>query len=878
MDNPCEDARYTLKDMTMYSTNYPIPHEVGEGVYEITENDCHEDSGVVMRGRTIEGVGSYEVDIAETAKYRIGLDDVSIPNLESGLKQLSPLSFTASGIAFGNGMFVVVGQTGYIATSTDGVSWTTQKIGEYNWQSVVYGDAGFVAAGNGGRIATSMDGVVWETQTLAGSYNYLGIAFGNGVYVVIGALGWLARSLDGITWTQGRASTRTYYGITHGDGKFVAVGVNGSIVTSTDGISWTEIQIAAPNLLGVTYGNGLYVAVGINGYIADSTDLFSWRVNRIGTGTWRSISFGNGVFVAGGDGLVATSSEAVDWTTQTVDVSSLPISWRASVYGNGVYILVGYSGSYAVSQDASEWDVYSFLTTWRDVAYGAGKYIAAGNSGYVAVSVNGTTWSIQQAGGSSLMSITYANGRFVAVGIGGYIVTSTDGLSWQTQQVGTGTWYDITFANGIFMVVGTSSLILTSADGLTWDSNIVEGGTWTTVTYGNGIFVIAGLNGVIARSTNGVNWTKTQSGSLSWNGAVFGNGVFVLVGEEGNIATSPNGSRWTSQKVGTTAWNDVTFNESQEIFYVVGTGGGILQSSDFKDVSIIESPETLYGVYSQGNVLIVVGSYYIFARVTLYGTFIQDAGLVKDFSIDNSPATYTVAYDYNTEYISDIGSFRLNSDPINNEFVIGQYLTLSAYDELCDNAKTITVSLNSSPIVTDTTSNRSVQYWFDTIYSEASPGDIITISISDANGNEYSVDYKCTNACVRYVLYYVNKYGALDTLILKGDVVEQFGNDQYLINKNYNRLLDYDFQRKVISNTIEKVYHCNTGGLLTDQASKIDHLLSSPKVWIHDLELATIRAAVIDTNNYQIRTTRTDNDLPSYSFNLLQSQDIIRRG
>ena len=60
---------------------------------------------------------------------------------------------------------MVVGDRGFIATSSDGISWTKRPSNtSYTLKSVVYGKEKFVVIGSGGTTAISNDGFIWNTK------------------------------------------------------------------------------------------------------------------------------------------------------------------------------------------------------------------------------------------------------------------------------------------------------------------------------------------------------------------------------------------------------------------------------------------------------------------------------------------------------------------------------------------------------------------------------------------------------------------------------------------------------------------------------------------------------------------------------------------
>ena len=101
-----------------------------------------------------------------------------------------PQGNTLEAIAYGNGTFVAVGDSGTILTSPDGVTWTIRSSGTSNsLYGVTYGNNTFVAVGYNGAILTSPDGVSWTTRFSGTSYGLYGITYGNGTFVAVGESG-----------------------------------------------------------------------------------------------------------------------------------------------------------------------------------------------------------------------------------------------------------------------------------------------------------------------------------------------------------------------------------------------------------------------------------------------------------------------------------------------------------------------------------------------------------------------------------------------------------------------------------------------------------------------------------------------------------------
>jgi len=73
-----------------------------------------------------------------------------------------------------SGLFVVVGDSGTILTSSDGTTWTSRTSGTSNGLFIIfYGNCTFVAVGYSGTILTSSDGTTWTSRTSGTSNIYM---------------------------------------------------------------------------------------------------------------------------------------------------------------------------------------------------------------------------------------------------------------------------------------------------------------------------------------------------------------------------------------------------------------------------------------------------------------------------------------------------------------------------------------------------------------------------------------------------------------------------------------------------------------------------------------------------------------------------------
>jgi hypothetical protein len=121
--------------------------------------------------------------------------------LDSWAPRLIPgFATNLTGIAFGNGVFVSVGEASTVARSEDGVDWTVSTAGAFgNLAGVRFLNGQFVALGSSDKILFSADGISCTGATLPSAGNW-DAAYGNGAYVVAGSKALV--STNGTDWTE----------------------------------------------------------------------------------------------------------------------------------------------------------------------------------------------------------------------------------------------------------------------------------------------------------------------------------------------------------------------------------------------------------------------------------------------------------------------------------------------------------------------------------------------------------------------------------------------------------------------------------------------------------------------------------------------------
>jgi hypothetical protein len=279
----------------------------GNRTWKVALNQIGENNDIT-NWQQVTDTNNY-VDVAFGNGYFVGTRSNGVSYSTDGItwNATNPGGFVGGKLAFGNGLFVNVsnsGGSGQVFTSPDGFVWTSRTAASNDtWSAITYGNGLFVAVAiaysGGGGIMTSPDGITWTLRVGVGPGGFTGVAYGNGTYVATktGSPGTMVTSYDGITWndqTTGISSLTVYFA----EGIFTT-----GKHYSTDGSTW--IAASAPNFaVKITYGNGYFMAV------TDTEIKYLYSINGItwtadtppNTSNFKGIAFGENTFVSVGSG------------------------------------------------------------------------------------------------------------------------------------------------------------------------------------------------------------------------------------------------------------------------------------------------------------------------------------------------------------------------------------------------------------------------------------------------------------------------------------------------------------------------------------------------------------------------------------------------
>jgi hypothetical protein len=198
-----------------------------------------------------------------TLYTRLGLiSDVQKATLTS----VSNLPATTNSIVLGNSLFVAVGASGAISTSTDLITWTTRTSGTAsNLNSITYGNGLYLAAGVTSALINSTDGITWSALTYGVTTTIVALGFGNGKYLASSTSGAMRTSTDTITWgaVTANAGGVAMTSINYGNSTYVWTTASSTTAVgySTDAVTWTALtmSVPGPGISNATFFNSLFI-------------------------------------------------------------------------------------------------------------------------------------------------------------------------------------------------------------------------------------------------------------------------------------------------------------------------------------------------------------------------------------------------------------------------------------------------------------------------------------------------------------------------------------------------------------------------------------------------------------------------------------------
>lgn len=205
---------------------------------------------------------------------------------------------------------------------------TYKKSGIYN--DIAFGNNLYVAIGNSGEIVNSSDLTTWTDVSVSAVTADLKSIYWNGsMFVITGENGTILTSSDGTNWTV-RASgvTVTLNTVTYAD-KWVIGGNSGTVLVSADAVSWTEkVSTITESIIGSTYFHNEILLLAENNTVIKSADTDTWEALVVSVAfTMNAITSTAGYCVISGADKSIITQDTINWVDQPL---SVPVSLSGS--------------------------------------------------------------------------------------------------------------------------------------------------------------------------------------------------------------------------------------------------------------------------------------------------------------------------------------------------------------------------------------------------------------------------------------------------------------------------------------------------------------------------------------------------------------------
>lgn len=231
-----------------------------------------------------------------------------------------------------------INETGIgVYTSTDLAAWTRQST-VTNASKIAHNSGTYVIVGTAGYLASSTDLITWTTRVVSGATTLYDIVYDNTRWVAAGsagASGFVYTSTDAATWTaRGGVASAAFYRIASNGapGSLVAAAANTNIYYSTNtGTTWTGVTVsgdAIQGYIGLTWAavESKFVRA-VSGFINSSADGITWTNRASGATYWEDVIHNGTDFFAA---ATATGTTATG-TTIIGNGSTDGITWSGSL-------------------------------------------------------------------------------------------------------------------------------------------------------------------------------------------------------------------------------------------------------------------------------------------------------------------------------------------------------------------------------------------------------------------------------------------------------------------------------------------------------------------------------------------------------------------
>ena len=541
---------------------------------------------ILGTGNTI----SYSTDTVNFSLYKITPSNPSV---------------TVTGVSYVNSQFVAFGTFGYIAVSSDGLTWTEKTAPVSATLNGIAGDGTNMVTFSGFfSYKTSNNGTSWTTGTTIGPTSVQNTArslvYASSLSLwVMSANRTVYSSTDGLAWTnRGSLGTSSYntLSIAWNGSRFVCV-VGGTIIfsdyvyTSTDGTTWSYIGNSPDILRYVAWDGSRFVFRSLYAFYESASG--TTMPTFVGTAPYNfscvrntvsqfNLSVVGSTYVLPGVAGSGAPQYPIAYTSTTLATGgftptyypSIPPFFQATdaAYFNSLYLLAGpslygttnilaYSSSNKTTWTAGNGLSGTNATTTSNIRFFQSPSVllafSTDSTCFPARTTDGTTWTNPSGVIPSNTAIVWGGSSFITVNSTGDVQTSSDGATWTTVSSSGPfagfTIYLVSDGTSVYCYKSDSSAMARSNDGgVTWiyftPTNLPASGL-TDVIYANGLILACGTNPstttyCVAYSTDGVSFTQVDAKVSAASNLYYNGFNFVVVSQTTGIATSADGINW----------------------------------------------------------------------------------------------------------------------------------------------------------------------------------------------------------------------------------------------------------------------------------------------------------------------------------------------
>lgn len=622
-------------------------------------------------------------------------------------------------VVFNGTKYIGVGLSGYIADSTDGITWTQRDTGGViHFKDVAVSGTNAVAvpgsgnfsgavltiSGNFSGAAYTINGTDWQLVDLASEVNckqltsvtHDGIQFVGVFGSISTGNNSICTSADGATWALAVTHNgQEFKGIVAGGGKYVLLSVDGiAVVTAPDSTN-TDVPNVSGALNDLIYANSKFVGITSARGVITSDDGTTWleatgSVLPMGV---ISVSYSAAKgFSAYGPRVLYTSADAVIWTAESDPIIASALT-PFVVNGTNESLVITDETIHRSTDNAIWSKVNAVMPAGQIQAYlnHNGTLYAAGNRyGGLHTKTGSADWvAANNTLGNIgfITSLIHDGSTIMAAGIyagtGGIATLSGNTLTTVFSYSVNGQIGVSGELNGTMYYFGQNGKALKSIDdgqSFSIEENVPIPGNQSGViqpykqAVGNGTTLVVTTVKNDVFSLTGSTWTvalrygivpgsvDTQVPGDVIHDLVWSGTNFVIAGANGLVKTSPDGITWTDGNWGNTTQTITDVLVVGTTLYAVDIGGIIKSSTDhgatWVEIETITTINTVSQLAYDGMTFYAFGSAGTLGA--LYSTAAADASswtLVSNTLADNFLGSRHIIYDAtSSEFVSLLNS------------------------------------------------------------------------------------------------------------------------------------------------------------------------------------------------------------------------------